>query len=102
MKKSTVAVLLGCSIALTASITSLNAQSSSSSSRVINQDDFTSAAESTVNGVVSVKSYATPRSQYSNYSSNVPDDFKIVKSNSLNSKSSQKSKNLNKWDWARV
>jgi Do/DeqQ family serine protease len=42
---------------------------------VINQDDFTSAAESTVNGVVSVKSYATPRSQYSNYSSNVPDDF---------------------------
>lgn len=29
--------------------------------RVISQDDFTAAAESTVNGVVSVKSYATPR-----------------------------------------
>lgn len=29
--------------------------------RLISQDDFTSAAESTVNGVVSVKSYATPR-----------------------------------------
>lgn len=33
--------------------------------RVISQDDFTRAAEETVNGVVSVKSYvyATPRSQ---------------------------------------
>ena len=31
--------------------------------RVIYQDDFTNAAEQTVNGVVSVKSYATPHSQ---------------------------------------
>ncbi|MDE6704031.1 MAG: Do family serine endopeptidase [Muribaculaceae bacterium] len=31
--------------------------------RVIYQDDFTNAAEQTVNGVVSVKSYATPRQQ---------------------------------------
>lgn len=30
-------------------------------SRTISQDDFINAAESTVNGVVSVKSYATPR-----------------------------------------
>ena len=33
----------------------------STSGRLISQDDFTNAAESTVNGVVSVKSYATPR-----------------------------------------
>lgn len=31
--------------------------------RIIYQDDFTNAAEQTVNGVVSVKSYATPRQQ---------------------------------------
>ena len=35
----------------------------STSGRLISQDDFTNAAESTVNGVVSVKSYATPRQQ---------------------------------------
>lgn len=33
--------------------------------RIINQDDFTAAAEATVNGVVSVKSYATPSQRYS-------------------------------------
>lgn len=33
----------------------------SGAGRVIYQDDFTNAAEQTVNGVVSVKSYATPR-----------------------------------------
>lgn len=33
------------------------------SGRLISQDDFTRAAEETVNGVVSVKSYATPRSR---------------------------------------
>lgn len=36
---------------------------SGSEGRVIYQDDFTNAAEQTVNGVVSVKSYATPRAQ---------------------------------------
>lgn len=41
--------------------------------RLISQDDFTNAAESTVNGVVSVKSYATPRSQQ--YSSPFGGDF---------------------------
>ena len=35
--------------------------SASAQGRAITQDDFTTAAESTVNGVVSVKSYATPR-----------------------------------------
>lgn len=40
---------------------------------VISQDDFTSAAESTVNGVVSVKSYATPRS-YSTQGNNMFND----------------------------
>lgn len=35
----------------------------SGAGRVIYQDDFTNAAEQTVNGVVSVKSYATPRRQ---------------------------------------
>ncbi len=33
----------------------------STNDRLISQDDFINAAESTVNGVVSVKSYATPR-----------------------------------------
>lgn len=33
--------------------------------RLISQDDFTRAAEETVNGVVSVKSFATPRSRQS-------------------------------------
>lgn len=36
------------------------------SSAPISQDDFINAAESTVNGVVSVKSFATPRQSYSN------------------------------------
>lgn len=36
--------------------------------RFISQDDFVRAAEETVNGVVSVKSYATPRSQRGGYS----------------------------------
>lgn len=36
------------------------------SGRVIYQDDFTNAAEQTVNGVVSVKSYASPRMQQRN------------------------------------
>ena len=40
---------------------SLNAQCTPA--RVISQDDFVRAAESTVNGVVSVKSFATPRQQ---------------------------------------
>ncbi len=35
----------------------------STGGRVIYQDDFTNAAEQTVNGVVSVKSYATPQQQ---------------------------------------
>lgn len=35
------------------------------SGRLISQDDFTRAAEETVNGVVSVKSYATPHSRQS-------------------------------------
>lgn len=35
----------------------------SGAGRVIYQDDFTNAAEQTVNGVVSVKSYATPHQQ---------------------------------------
>ena len=34
--------------------------------RVIYQDDFTNTAAETVNGVVSVKSYATPRQSYGN------------------------------------
>ncbi len=38
---------------------------SAQSSKAITQDDFTHAAESTVNGVVSIKSYGTPRSQQS-------------------------------------
>ena len=33
------------------------------SSRILTWDDFTGTAQSTVNGVVSVKSYATPRAQ---------------------------------------
>lgn len=35
-------------------------------SQTINQDDFIQAAEQTVNGVVSVKSFASPRQRYSN------------------------------------
>lgn len=38
-------------------------RNSSGPGRVIYQDDFTNAAEQTVNGVVSVKSFATPRQQ---------------------------------------
>ncbi|MDE6239464.1 MAG: Do family serine endopeptidase [Muribaculaceae bacterium] len=38
-------------------------RNSSGPGRVIYQDDFTNAAEQTVNGVVSVKSYATPHQQ---------------------------------------
>lgn len=34
--------------------------------RPINNTDFTAAAESTINGVVSIKSFATPRQRYSN------------------------------------
>ncbi|MCM1109686.1 MAG: Do family serine endopeptidase [Clostridium sp.] len=34
--------------------------------RPVENTDFTNAAESTINGVVSIKSYATPRSRYSN------------------------------------
>lgn len=43
--------------------------------RVIDQDAFTSAAESTVNGVVSVKSYATQRSTYGGYNELFNDPF---------------------------
>jgi len=35
------------------------------SGRLISQDDFTRAAEETVNGVVSVKSFATPHTRQS-------------------------------------
>lgn len=41
----------------------------STGGRVIYQDDFTAAAEQTVNGVVSVKSYATPTRQQRSYGS---------------------------------
>lgn len=53
---------------IAASVLSVGAVSATEpGGRLISQDDFTNAAESTVNGVVSVKSYATPRSQqYSN------------------------------------
>ncbi len=49
-------------------------------SRMISQDDFIRTAEQTVNGVVSVKSYGTPRSQqqqqgYDGYSSDPLLDF---------------------------
>lgn len=44
-----------------ASAASVNAQNAPA--RVISQDDFVKAAENTVNGVVSVKSFATPRQQ---------------------------------------
>lgn len=37
--------------------------------RPVDNSDFTAAAESTINGVVSIKSYATPRSRYSNQGS---------------------------------
>lgn len=42
--------------------------------RTISQDDFINAAESTVNGVVSVKSFATPRGQYGNMGADPFDD----------------------------
>ncbi len=44
----------------------LAAAAAAQTPRVITQDDFINAAESTVNGVVSVKSYATPRNTYRN------------------------------------
>lgn len=51
---------------IAASVLSVGAVSATEpGSRLISQDDFTNAAESTVNGVVSVKSYVTPRSQRS-------------------------------------
>lgn len=37
--------------------------------RPVDNTDFTTAAESTINGVVSIKSYATPRNRYSNQGS---------------------------------
>lgn len=43
--------------------------------RIINQDDFTAAAEATVNGVVCVKSYATPSRGYSRGGNNSFGDF---------------------------
>lgn len=50
------------SVLMSASALSLSAAAVPAGSSVISQEDFTGAAESTVNGVVSVKSYATPRS----------------------------------------
>lgn len=47
--------------ALTLACVSAVSAQTSPTSRIITQDDFTRTAESTVNGVVSVKSYATPR-----------------------------------------
>jgi Do/DeqQ family serine protease len=66
------------SAATTLAITSnANAASSSAATpqHVISQDDFTSAAESTVNGVVSVKSYATPRTYGSQGNNMFSDPF---------------------------
>jgi Do/DeqQ family serine protease len=51
------------SAATTLAITSQTASAATTTQHVISQDDFTNAAESTVNGVVSVKSYATPRTR---------------------------------------
>jgi len=45
------------------------------SSQPISQQEFINAAESTVNGVVSVKSYATPRQQNYGYNGNGFDPF---------------------------
>lgn len=47
--------------ALTLACVSAVSAQTSPTSHIITQDDFTRTAESTVNGVVSVKSYATPR-----------------------------------------
>ena len=44
-------------------------------SRPITNTDFTAAAESTINGVVSIKSYATPRQRYGQRSYGGGDDF---------------------------
>ena len=41
----------------------LSASAAGVGDRLISQDDFTNTAESTVNGVVSIKSYATPRAR---------------------------------------
>lgn len=50
-------------VAATATVTETEA-------RTISNEDFTSVAESTVNGVVSVKSYATPRTRQQSFGSN--------------------------------
>lgn len=42
-------------------------------SRMISQDDFIKASEQTVNGVVSVKSYATPQVRQQNYGNQYSD-----------------------------
>lgn len=70
------------------------------SSRILTWDDFTGTAQSTVNGVVSVKSYATPRAQrqmqsgsdffsdpFFDFSSETPTDNKTHADSRLRAKS---------------
>lgn len=60
--KRTLTTVLACAAVIIAGAQSAET-ATTSTGRLISQDDFTNAAESTVNGVVSVKSYATPRSR---------------------------------------
>lgn len=53
--------------AQTQEVTKPSLRNTSGPGRVIYQDDFTNAAEQTVNGVVSVKSFATPQQQRRGY-----------------------------------
>lgn len=55
----TISIVTALALACAGAVSAQNAPSS----RIITQDDFTRTAQPTVNGVVSVKSYATPRAQ---------------------------------------
>lgn len=61
MRKFTSIIAVAAMIAASAAMSDVQAARPGT---FISQDDFVNAAESTVNGVVSVKSYATPQRQY--------------------------------------
>ncbi len=63
------------SILIPAIMLALTTSAVAQNSHLLSQDDFTRAAESTVNGVVSIKSYGTPRTTRSFSSGGFDDPF---------------------------
>ena len=63
-------------------------------SRYISQDDFIRTAEATVNGVVSVKSYATPRrgNGADIYGGDIFDFFSAIRASAVRCRANQRSR----------